>query len=114
MTYDSSEISISSRVFYFKVVDMLQHNWALIDPLPDGGVIVWFVGDGSGVFDELRFPTHEKAHEALYHNSFALLNLDAQAQRLLAPPLPPYVRRPHPSGPIYSSGRFWAEPPRAP
>jgi len=88
---------------------MLQQNWALIDATADGGVVAWFVSDVSGVFDELRFPTREAAYQSLARNGFARLALDDHAQQFLGPPAPPYTRRHHPNGPIYSSGRFWRE-----
>ena len=36
-----NKVEIKSRDFWIKVVDMLQQNWALIDELPDGGVIIF-------------------------------------------------------------------------
>ena len=44
-----------SRDYWFKIVDFLQQNWALIDPASIG-CRVWFLSDTSGVFDQLDFP----------------------------------------------------------
>jgi hypothetical protein len=99
-------VDIHSRDYWFKIVEFLQQNWALIDPAPDG-VIVWFFGDTSGVFDHLTFPSAETAVAELEHNGFRRYATDKQAQEFIACPQPPFHRNPHPNGPIYSSGRFW-------
>jgi hypothetical protein len=105
---DTDEIvQITSRDLWFKVVGMLQQNWALIDAAPEGGVVVWFVSDASGVFDQLRLPSENAARQALARNGFCRFADDAGAQQMLRRPEPPYFRSPHPNGPIYSSGRFW-------
>ena len=100
------DVPIQSHDYWFKVIEMLQQNWALIDP--DGtGVIVYFIGDTSGVFDEMRFPSQEIAQQALQRNGFRRFANDDRASSFLRCPEPPFTRRPHPNGPIYSSGRFW-------
>ena len=43
------EVPIASRDFWFKIVEFLQQNWALIDQSADA-VTVWFLNDGGGVF----------------------------------------------------------------
>ncbi|NKC12749.1 MAG: hypothetical protein GKR94_11280 [Gammaproteobacteria bacterium] len=106
MTPNREEVPISSRDYWFKVVEFLQQNWALINARQDG-VIVGFFGDTSGVFDELAFPSEGGAQQALRRNGFARYTEDANAQGFLRPPDPPFHRRPHPNAPIYSSGRFW-------
>lgn len=100
-------VSIKSNDFWVKVVEMLQQNWALIEKNPEGGVCVYFIGDTSGVFDELSFQSTDEAVGALQRNGFKLFADDAKLQSFLRPPEPPYHRQPHPNGPIYSSGRFW-------
>jgi hypothetical protein len=100
------EVPIRSRDYWFKVVDFLQQNWALIDDT-DSGAVAWFFGDTSGVFDQLSFLSREDAHCALVRNGFRRYADDARAQESLAVPNPPFRRRPHPNGLIYSSGRFW-------
>jgi hypothetical protein len=101
-------VDIRSRDYWFKIVEFLQQNWALIDPAPNG-VIVWFFGDTSGVFDQLTFASAETAAAELEHNGFRLYATDKQAQEFIACPQPPFRRHPHPNGLIYSSGRFWTQ-----
>lgn len=100
------EIKIISRDYWVKVVEFLQQNWALIDHDASGGFIVWFIGDTSGVFDKLTFPSEEEAGRALLRNGFRRFTDDKQFAEFLKPPDPPFVSRDHPNGPIYSSGRF--------
>lgn len=99
-------VSIDSREYWFKIVEFLQQNWALVDP-HEQGAIVWFIGDTSGVFEEMLFASKEMAEDALRRNGFRRFARDPEAQSFLRPPEPPFVRRAHPNGPIYSSGRFW-------
>lgn len=102
-------VSIESRDYWFKIVEMLQQNWALIESCGDG-VIVYFVTDLSGVFDELHFDSERAAVDVLLLNGFRRLAEDSHAASFLRPPPPPFSRQPHPNGPIYSSGRFWKSP----
>jgi cation diffusion facilitator CzcD-associated flavoprotein CzcO len=99
-------IPIQSHDYWFKVVDMLQQNWALIDTM-DEGVVAFFVSDSSGIFDQITFPSATDAESALRLNGFRRLCEDPGAASILRRPVPPFHRRPHPNGPIYSSGRFW-------
>src|SRR5262249_30914842 len=101
-------IEICSTDYWFKVVEMLQQNWALIDKKPDSiGCTVYFIHDASGVFDQMQFKTEEEANQALARNGFARFAEDISARKFIAPPLPPFTEANHPNGPIYSSGRFW-------
>ena len=105
---NDTEVVILSRVYWFKVVDMLQHNWALIDELGEGqGVKVFFFGDTSGVFDYMQFASKSEAEVALRRNGFAKYSEDKQAQNFITQPEPPFYEKTHPNGPIYSSGKFW-------
>ena len=99
-------VDIKSRDYWFKIVEFLQQNWALIDETEEG-VTVWFVQDDSGVFDQMAFATAEEAAAALRRNGFDRLADDAASQEFIAPPQSPFERASHPSGRIYSSGRFW-------
>lgn len=99
-------IEIQSRDFWFKIVEFLQQNWALIDP-NNGGYKAFFFGDTSGVFDYLNFDSLDEAELALKRNGFNRFSEDKKAQELIAIPKPPFYERPHPNGPIYSSGRYW-------
>ena len=98
---------IPSTDYWFKVIEMLQQNWALITPNDAGGVTAHFIGDSSGVFDRLTFLNRGDAETALTRNGFRRYADDAHAQSFIRPPSPPFREQPHPNGPIYSSGRFW-------
>ena len=100
------DVQIKSRDYWFKVVDFLQANWALIDEAEDG-VIVWFFDDTSGVFDEMIFLSLSEASEALEGNRFQRYAEDSEAVDFIRVPMPPFYRSEHSSGKIYSSGRFW-------
>jgi len=99
-------VTIRSRDYWFKVIEMLQQNWALIDPTSHG-VVVYFLGDTSGVFDELEFESLATAEAALRLNGFSRYSEDPEAQEFLGCPEPPFTHKPHPNGRIYSSGRYW-------
>lgn len=102
----NESVPIQSRDYWFKVIDMLQQNWALVAP-SDLGVTVYFVNDTSGVFDEIPFESSATAKSALRLNGFSSFAEDERAASFLRCPEPPFTRRPHPNGPIYSSSRFW-------
>lgn len=100
-------VEIQSRTYWFKVVEMLQQNWAIIDPSPSDACEVFFISDTAGVFDEMEFSSEDKAITALKRNGFSKYADDKDAQKFIRPPESPFYRREHPNGPIYSSGRFW-------
>jgi hypothetical protein len=100
-------VNIEANDYWVKVVEFLQQNWALIEPVTPRGVCVYFISDSSGVFDELPFHSKKEAIEALKRNGFRHYAGDEELQSFLHLPLPPYRRASHPNGPIYSSGRFW-------
>jgi hypothetical protein len=58
-----------SRDYWFKVVEFLQQNWALIEPAASG-VTVYFIDDASGLFDEMPFASEDAAVAALRLNGF--------------------------------------------
>jgi hypothetical protein len=103
---EDENVAIDSRDYWFKIVDFLQQNWALIDTVEDGA-LVWFFGDTSGVFDNLQFSSVPEAEVALRRNGFKRYSEDTKARDFIAVPQPPFRRQPHPNGPIYSSGQFW-------
>ena len=106
MPFSESAVEIHSRDYWFKIVEFLQQNWALMDEVPDG-CQVFFFGDTSGVFDRIAFSSVAEAETALRRNGFARFSEDKNAQEFIAIPRPPFHERPHPNGPIYSSGKFW-------
>ena len=122
----TSEYKIKSDDYWFKVVGMLQHNWALIDEMPDGSAFVFFfAGDDrpfvnprpSAGFDEMNFADVSEATLGLLRNGFkrwvdftADPRNEGWADRC-CPPDKPEVRYEFPSmcsnQGIYSSGRYW-------
>lgn len=99
--------NITNTDYWFKVVEFLQQNWAVIEPKEGNTCIVYFFGDTAGVFDQLEFASQNDAEEALERNGFKKYSDDAKAQEFIAKPEPPFREQPHPNGPIYSSGRYW-------
>lgn len=97
-------VAIQSADYWVKLIEMLQQNWALLEPEKNGAVRVYFILDDSGVFDELAFSSESAAHEQLGRNGFRRF---AESDRhFLLPPSPPFKRTTF-HGPVYSSGRFW-------
>jgi hypothetical protein len=107
MLVERGNVLIDSRDFWVKVVEFLQHNWALIEYKHAGEVLIYFITDKSGVFDEIAFGSAADGVAALRRNGFRRYADDPDLQSFLRPPPAPFHRRPHPNGPIYSSGRFW-------
>ncbi len=100
----SEQVEIQSRNYWFKIVDMAQQNWALIDD-HDGGVRIWFIHDLSGVFDHMDFDTPDRAQAALRRNGFE--RLADETGWTPSPPDAPFRVDAHPNGRIYSSGQYW-------
>jgi hypothetical protein len=99
-------VAIRSSDFWVKIVEMLQQNWAVIEPYEDG-IRIYFINDVGGVFDEIPFSSEQVASDALARNGFRRFLDHPDLQSFLRPPSPPFRRTAHPNGPIYSSGRFW-------
>ena len=107
MRYErDQEIEIASRDYWFKIVEFLQQNWALVDET-NAGVVVYFFGDTAGVFDEIVFDSTDAAVIGLRRNGFKRYEDEPDSHEFIARPEEPFVRRSHPNGAIYSSGRFW-------
>jgi len=105
---DEKTVEIRSRDYWFKIVEFLQQNWALIDEDQHGATCtVFFFGDTSGVFDRLRFSSTAEVETALLRNGFKRYDTDPKASEFIAKPEPPFWESRHPNGPIYSSGRYW-------
>ena len=103
----NESFNIASTDYWFKVIEMLQQNWALITPTDAGCFKVYFISDTSSVFDSLIFMTQFDAEVALARNGFRRYLEDPNAQTFIQPPQSPFCELPHPSGLIYSSGQFW-------
>ena len=97
------EVKIDSSEFWVKIVEFLQQNWALIE---DGEKVkVWFIHDGSGVFDSLEFKNIEEAEKGLYRNGFKKYSDPSENfTDFVVPPKKPFYSAPRN---IYSSGEFW-------
>jgi hypothetical protein len=91
---------------WFKIVDMLQHNWAVLLN-QDESTLAVFYGDDRGVFDQIAFDDTQLAETALRRNGFAKYIHDPKAQKFISLPEGKFRERLHPNGFIYSSGRFW-------
>lgn len=104
---ESPIVEVRSRDYWFKVVEMLQQNWALVDDDASGSATIFFCDDRSGIFDRIVCPTMAEACVALARNGFSRFAQDPEAQTLMRAPEPPFRERSHPNGRIYSSGRFW-------
>lgn len=101
-------IEIASRDYWFKIVEMLQQNWALLEPNKGkSGFILYFISDASGVFDQMEFENPAEAERQLRLNGFSKYAEDKQAQGFISPPPPPFHKSNHPNGEIYSSGKYW-------
>ena len=91
---------------WFKVVDMLQHNWAVVVE-QDDSVLAVFYGDTCGVFDQIEFSDMKSAELALRRNGFGKYQGYLEVQNFIALPDRKFHVRPHPGGYIYSSGKYW-------
>ncbi len=101
-------IEITSREYWFKVVEMLQQNWALLEPNKEkSGITLYFIHDDSGVFDQMEFEGSTEAERQLRLNGFIKYAEDKQAQGFISPPLQPFHKSNHPNGAIYSSEKYW-------
>lgn len=96
-----------SADYWFKVVGMLQHNWAVLTIGTEGECLIQFFSDTGGVFDSLSYETRAEAEDGLRRNGFERYADDQEAQRFIAKPTDPLHPRSHPNGDIYSSGRHW-------
>ena len=97
---------IGKNPFWYKVIEMLQHNWAAYD-YTEHVITVFFFDDGSNVLDYIEFETADQAREALIRNGFREYDDNTEAQSFISKPGGPFRAGSHPNGEIYSSGRFW-------
>lgn len=91
---------------WFKVVDFLQQNWAVVID-DDKSCLVVFYGDTCGVFDEIRFDSPADAESALKRNGFSRYLENPDVEDFIGLPRGEFHERPHPNGRIYSSGEYW-------
>ena len=99
MTIGEGVIGVQSREYWFKTVDFLQQNWALVDEAIEG-VVVWFFGDTAEAFDPQAFAMLAEAAPALWRNRFRRhaddpnMGIDSEATAAKSP-----------NGLVYLSGR---------
>jgi hypothetical protein len=97
---------IHSTDYWFKVVEFLQQNWAVIEPCSDG-VIVYFFSDNSIIFDSMVFDNEQLARKGLLANGFERLEDAPDFLEAIGKPSGGFEWDIHSDGQIYSSGRFW-------
>ena len=108
MGVSNENVEINSRDYWFKIVEFLQQNWALIELSESGeGCVLFFIGDTSGVFDQIEFQSVAEAERQLRINGFKKYKDDEEVKQFIASPKPPFHKSNHPNGAIYSSGRYW-------
>ncbi len=100
-------VEILSAQPWVKVVEMLQQNWAFVEPAGEGRVMIYFVNDRGGVFDQIEETSVQAADLALRKNGFKPFSSTPEYRGMMHSPVAPFKRATHPNGPIYSSGRFW-------
>src|SRR5687767_13978662 len=104
----SQELELSNNYYWFKIVGLLQQNWTFIEHGKENiACTVYFIDDNSGVFDQLEFDNVVEAERQLRVTGFERFVENNGARTFIAPPPAPFHRSIHPSGPIYSSGRYW-------
>ena len=116
---------IKSQEWWFKVVGMLCHNWALIEEVGHGSVTVFFFHDDgqtkhaifpgykiyqlsgrSAIIDSLNFDSLNSAKNGLLRNDFEILEETPGPWDNHVPPSNFYDARASESG-IYSNGDYW-------
>jgi len=103
-------VHIESREYWIKVLEMLQQNWAIIEPSSEAGgdpCEVFFIDDNSCVFDRLRFDSAQEAEKGLARNGFSRYDPDPQMLKHMPPPSAPFYESADCQTLVYSSGRFW-------
>jgi hypothetical protein len=83
-------VKIQSDDYWFKVVEMLQQNWALIEP--SASRVTVFIHDAGGVFDEISCVSADAAASAMRLNRFR-----RYADDLAAVPASPVAAVPSPT-----------------
>ena len=120
-------VEIRSTEWWFKVVGMSCHNWALIEVSEQGSVTVFFFHDNgetkstvfpgykiyqlygrSAIIDSLTFESITSAKNALLSNDFELLEETPGPWDSYVPPGNFYDARASEAG-IYSKGEYWKD-----
>ena len=94
--------------YWFKVVDMLQQTWALIEILENDTATIYFFDDRSRIFDRMKFDNINDAEVGLKRNGFSRYSDGSEAQQFIAKPAAPEIDKDQTfSSGIYSSGKYW-------
>jgi len=99
---------ITAESYWCKVIGMGEHNWAVIIPNNNRFEVIFFMDD-SRIFDKMNFFSEDQAKAALENNDFSWYEDDELLQRFVHLPLHPFGHTEHPSGKIYSSGKYWLQ-----
>lgn len=99
-------IEIKSRDYWFKTIERLQQNWALIDNVSDDSCYVYFIEDSSFVINEMSFASSSEAISALQRNGFHQYCEDERAQKSIVPPKSPFQHKSHLNISVCSTGWF--------
>lgn len=94
--------------YWCKVIGLGERNWAAIIPSNGRFEVVFFMDD-SCIFDKMNFFSQEQAISALEKNEFSLYKDDDLLQQYVQAPQHPFGHTEHPSGKIYSSGKYWLQ-----
>jgi hypothetical protein len=101
----TEEISTESRDYWFKIVEFLQQNWALVYPHEREAIAC---SSEIPRASSIRLSSRRlRKRSGLTRNGIRRFADDPKAQTFLLPPEPPFTRWARPNDPIYSSGRFW-------
>ena len=96
---------------WFKVLGMLQQNWAAVFPQTNGRAVVHFFGDDSRIFDTLEFDSAQTAEGALEFNGFTRLSEDPSFSYIAGVPTYPLTHKAESIRAVYSTGGYWKVPP---
>jgi hypothetical protein len=104
----SESIEVKSTDFWFKIVEFLQQNWALIElGYSADSCTIFFLNDDSGVFDRIQLDSVSEAKQSLQRNGFSKYSEATKAKEFISPPNAPYHISKHPNGKIYSLVKYW-------
>ncbi len=71
MNEDEAEIEISNEVYWYKTVEFLQQNWAVMEPEGNSFKVLFF-DDAGAIFDSIELDSLEDAESALKRNGLKI------------------------------------------
>jgi hypothetical protein len=105
-THDSQQHQRNQQNYWFKIVEFLPTNWALIEEHSDSKATVSFINDTSGTFDEITYDTLQQAVNEVMDNGFNLYSQAPYVHRFLKPLTLPSKPVQHINDVIPSNGHF--------